>query len=359
MRNFTKEPEVIAAIISVVGTVVGTLLISIILGFLEGRIGLGPVVIIVAVLLLITILVLLFMFWGPRRAGLSVAAMVVIGSVIFLVGAMMGFIPEKITHSSPTKTIPAPTSPARAKATTSVAVEPTALPTDPPSATTTPAPTATNTLIVGEQFKDDFNNSAFDGRFNPALWSLQGVESVQMRQEGGVMTLATLSQDGWGAKEMFPLDPPSWTLEGFSRFQADLKLDGSRRGKGGLIKLQVIIPQARGDDWWIECQLKNSEPEHALYFCNYYSGGPWVWPDGYEYYTEMVKVPYDTWVTAWIEIEPQTARLSFYLDESLLGSHQVRDVDVFRTTDFYPLMGSWVEVGEDIAAAFDNVSIGP
>ncbi|GEM_PF-5225120 len=87
-EKFTKQPEIIAAIISVVGTIVGTLLISVLLGFLEGRVGLGPVVGVITFLLLLSIWVLLVFRWGLRLAGAAAAAMVVVGSVIFLLAVL-------------------------------------------------------------------------------------------------------------------------------------------------------------------------------------------------------------------------------------------------------------------------------
>jgi len=84
-RPLRKQPEIVAAIISVIGTIVGTLLMSLLLGFIEGRIGLGPVVGVIILLLLLSIWVLLAFRWGLRLAGTAAAVMVVVGSVIFLV----------------------------------------------------------------------------------------------------------------------------------------------------------------------------------------------------------------------------------------------------------------------------------
>lgn len=91
--RLTKQPEIIAAVISVIGTLVGTLLISVFLGFLEGRLGLGPVVAVITLLLVLCIWGLLAFRWGIRVAGAAAAAMVIVGSVIFLVVAAARVIP--------------------------------------------------------------------------------------------------------------------------------------------------------------------------------------------------------------------------------------------------------------------------
>lgn len=79
MKKLWDSPEVVAAIL----TVIGTLLVSIILGFLEGRIGFGSLVALFAFLLLAVLLYVLY-----RKAGRWIAlgagvAMVLIGFLVF------------------------------------------------------------------------------------------------------------------------------------------------------------------------------------------------------------------------------------------------------------------------------------
>ncbi len=107
--RFTKEPQIMAAIISVIGTIFGTLLISVLLGFLEGRIGLGPVVAVITFVLLLSIWVLLVLRWGLRLAGAAAAAMVVVGSVIFLIAAAVRSIPTGVPSATPVAVAPTAT----------------------------------------------------------------------------------------------------------------------------------------------------------------------------------------------------------------------------------------------------------
>jgi len=107
--RFTKQPEITAAIISVVGTLVGTLLIGVLLGFIEGRIGLGPVVAVITLLLVLSIWVLLTFRWGIRLAGAAAAAMVVVGSVLFLIVTALRLIPIGVPSATPVAVAPSPT----------------------------------------------------------------------------------------------------------------------------------------------------------------------------------------------------------------------------------------------------------
>ena len=79
MKKLLDAPEVVAAIF----TVIGTLLVSIILGFLEGRIGFGPLVFLFVIIVLGLLLYALYRRAGTKvTAGASVA-MVVIGFLVF------------------------------------------------------------------------------------------------------------------------------------------------------------------------------------------------------------------------------------------------------------------------------------
>lgn len=107
--KLTKQPEITAAIISVIGTLVGTLLIGVLLGFMEGRIGLGPVVGVITLLLLLSIWALLAFRWGIRLAGASAAAMVIVGSVLFLIATAARIMPFGAPSATPVALAPSPT----------------------------------------------------------------------------------------------------------------------------------------------------------------------------------------------------------------------------------------------------------
>lgn len=80
MKRSLYSPEVIAAII----TVVGTFLVSVILSYIEGQIGFAAVVATLAVLLLVLLLIFLYMRTGPRVTAGAAAVMLIAGFVVFL-----------------------------------------------------------------------------------------------------------------------------------------------------------------------------------------------------------------------------------------------------------------------------------
>lgn len=79
MKKLWTSPEVFAAII----TIAGTLLVSVILGFVEGRIGFGSIIALFAIFLVGALIFFLFRRGGARMAIGGGLAMVFIGFLVF------------------------------------------------------------------------------------------------------------------------------------------------------------------------------------------------------------------------------------------------------------------------------------
>jgi hypothetical protein len=81
MKKLLTSPEVVAAFIAVIGT----FLVGTILSFLEGRIGFGILVAVLAALLLLLLIYLLYKVVGPRKTAGAVVVMLMVGFLVFLV----------------------------------------------------------------------------------------------------------------------------------------------------------------------------------------------------------------------------------------------------------------------------------
>lgn len=164
---------------------------SVLLGFLEGRIGLGPVVFVITFLLLVSIWALLAFRWGIRLAGAAAAVMVVVGSVIFLAVAST----RMIGIGGPTRI--------------SIAATPTATPTPAPS----PTPTATPLPQMGLLYSDDFSDPS-------SGWEVASDEQGEV---------------GYSDGEYYVLvDKPNWTYWGTPfRIFTDFRLEVDARKVAG------------------------------------------------------------------------------------------------------------------------------
>lgn len=205
---------------------------------------------------------------------------------------------------------------------------------------------------------DDFNNSAFDGKYNTNLWEYDGTKHVELKQENGVLILKTTSNDEDGGN-ILVADSESWTFEELNSMEAKLKIDSSQRGKGSFVKIQASTTTAEKITYWIECQLDNRETSHTSYYCNYTAS---EWPSdnwSYEYQTEVIETQYDTWYVSRFEINPKTLEIQFFLDGKLIGSYIPKNTDIIRKKRFYPLIGSWTGADEDFLGYIDDVYIKP
>jgi photosystem II stability/assembly factor-like uncharacterized protein len=148
MKKLLDSPEVIAAIL----TIIGTFLVSIILGFLEGRIGFESLVALFAIVLLALLLYALYRRAGQKVTLGAAAAMVVIGFVVFFVYRSI----RERTSATPTAVVQA--SPTAAAATATGVVTPSPVqaaapaqlsPTPGPSATPPPTVPSAQTPAAG------------------------------------------------------------------------------------------------------------------------------------------------------------------------------------------------------------------
>ncbi|WP_448539589.1 PKD domain-containing protein [Roseiflexus sp.] len=205
---------------------------------------------------------------------------------------------------------------------------------------------------------DDFDNTAFDGFYNPLKWRFWGNENYfTARQQGGVLVITNTPSTPADVGLDLPLAVPlERTLRQVQRFQARMKLGSGTSGTGAKIQ---IMHDVNGSGWWAQCSLNayGSAPDFGCDIVNYtpgnYPAEYWVsWPG---------PLSFDTWYTARIEIDPNTARVCFYLDNNLLGCHVPSNAGDLKTyNDFVPRIGSWNgRAGATGVRYFDDVYITP
>lgn len=114
MRKMLSSPEVISAIV----TVLGTLLVGIILGVAEGKIGFASLLAVVAALALVLLVYLLYRRSGPKATALAGLVMLVVGFAGFT-------LLRPRTPGKPPSPTPEPTRPVAAVATNTAVPQPT------------------------------------------------------------------------------------------------------------------------------------------------------------------------------------------------------------------------------------------
>lgn len=205
---------------------------------------------------------------------------------------------------------------------------------------------------------DDFNDPAFDGFYNPLKWQFWGDGNYfSAQQQGGVMQITNTSSTPANTGLDLPLAMSlERTLRQVQRFQAKMKLSSGTSGTGAKIQ---IMKDENGSGWWAQCSLNayGSQPDFGCDIVNYTPGNYPAeygvgWPG---------PLAFDTWYTARIEIDPNTAQVCFYLDNNLLGCHVPNDAAALKAaTNLVPRIGSWNgQAGATGIRSFDDVYITP
>ena len=209
---------------------------------------------------------------------------------------------------------------------------------------------------------DDFNDVAFDGTYNPLKWRFWGdPQYFSARQQGGVMmitnTVSTPAETGLDLPLAMPLER---TLRQVQRFQARLKLSSDTRGTGAHIHISAPEGSINGHGWWTQCSLNAYGGYPPGFGCDIttYVGSTYTQEYGVGWPSPL---SFDTWYTARIEIDPNTAQVCFYLDNHQLGCHVPNDAGALKVaTNLVPRIGSWNgQAGATGVRSFDDVFITP
>jgi hypothetical protein len=185
--------------------------------------------------------------------------------------------------------------------------------------------------LVGRNFKDpyiydDFNDTAYDGSYNPAKWSFDGenMQVFQARQESGRMVFRSSASSAASSLNMrMQSNKRSWAQ--VQLFEARFAISSDRSGYMPGIRAYVNCDDVNGHGWGAACFLYGgANLEEPEFHC-------WIDSGTIEYIADGDAGPYDTWNTFRIEADPTTAEVRLYLNGSLVGSHVPNDAAALLT----------------------------
>ena len=205
---------------------------------------------------------------------------------------------------------------------------------------------------------DDFSDATYNAVLNPLKWSIAyGSPNFSAKQVNGTLVLSntanTPASTGVG---LHLTQPPQRSLRDLRRFQARLKMVNDHHGGWDALNMRITADGISGHGWWTECQMGGLGPQIECDVTTY-SGGNYPW----EYTTGSQYLSYDTWYTVTIDIDPNTALISFYLNGSLIGSHTPADASALMTaSNFVPLYQVWIGDANTYGTRYvDDVQIMP
>jgi tetratricopeptide (TPR) repeat protein len=234
---------------------------------------------------------------------------------------------------------------------TQTAQAPTATPN--PTRTPQPTPTPTPTMDADPTVYDNFNNSAFNGKYNTRLWSGGTAEELRVQQRNGFLEFSSSPSPTGEDRTLDPRRLEQLTLENFNFFESKLRLV-DHVGKLAFVKIQLFA-DLKQKGWWTQCRLNASQNESPYFVCDVYTmfGG-----NNQEYITKPIVVNYNTWYTVRIHIDPQTGGLDFYLDNQRVDTYMPKDAAELRNAGFTARLGVWQESNSSVLGQVDDVRIG-
>jgi hypothetical protein len=214
---------------------------------------------------------------------------------------------------------------------------------------------------------DNFDKPAYDGTFDPGLWSLHWTSEVKdifhAEQHDGAMVMWNSLPAAMGGGEFVTMQPLLRTLQQLQMYEARLKISSDR--VGGLSQVGLFIKtfdEINGRYWFTQCVLQASgDAQQATYACHVMTQDPGTGDSTLEHGTPAVTVPYDTWHTARIEVNPATAEFRYYLDGTPIDTYVPNDAPaLIAETNIRASLLAWNDYADAASTRYvDDVRIAP
>jgi hypothetical protein len=194
---------------------------------------------------------------------------------------------------------------------------------------------------------DNFNNSAFDGGVQTALWKAFVSPPGRIEQQNGVVVF-TLTPGAGKIASLFSAE--NLKSNQFNFVESKLLLSSEKTGRDGDIGFGLVTTLKNGQELIFLCLIYRQMPVQVG--CEVYGRG-----DQAEYLSDRKITNYDVWHTVRIEIDPEI-NTTFYIDGQQVGSYRPNDAEEIKGTVFTPRLEVWSPMQDGIKAQFDDVRIG-
>lgn len=206
---------------------------------------------------------------------------------------------------------------------------------------------------------DNFNNPAYDGSYNGALWSFSNPATFQARQENGVMVFTSSPAPGASGSDLVLRRPPLRTWQQVQFFEGKLKISSDRSGGWSSVQLVLSSSNVAGHGWFTQCYVGGRPTDaRARFGCEVAAQQNGVYV---REYSRSVWVDYDVWQRVRIEADPQSGGLRFYLNGELFDAYTPGDAaDLVTARNLRPAVGVWNGAGSAYSTRYaDDIMITP
>jgi ABC-type branched-subunit amino acid transport system substrate-binding protein/Tol biopolymer transport system component len=207
-------------------------------------------------------------------------------------------------------------------------------------------------MDVAPMVYDDFNNPANEGSYAQGLWELRA-DRDQVAQRDGVMVFMQQGKPREGAGlaaskyHEISLDRPIF-------FEARLML--SPDANAGNVNLELRTELSPDEEWYAQCLIDNPEGEAwAGCFNEAIRHGQ----GDVTYSSESIPVPFGSWHTLRMEVDPATMTFNYFVDGQFVGSHIPLDAERLRKARFTLSIGIYQHSAGALTSYMDDVRVGP
>jgi hypothetical protein len=277
--------------------------------------------------------------WLLAAGGLILLlALVVVGVMLFAAGDDEQSGETPLAAATENINVVQPTEPAPQQAEIEAA--------PPVEVSTTATPLSTTSLY------DNFDDPAFDGTWNAALWELDSDEPCEVAQQEGVISFKAPAQPEETSCALMINQPSPVSIEQLGVVEARLQIADDLSGEYVNQGIGIGTEDLPDGDWFAFCGLTAHPDEIEAYFeVANYGGRPS--PD----ISQGVPAAYDRWHTFRMEVKLDPLTLACFVDDTLIGSVAPADAPTLRQARFQRTLDSYREAGSTATTYADDVRL--
>jgi hypothetical protein len=202
--------------------------------------------------------------------------------------------------------------------------------------------------LINSASYDNFNDSIYDGRYDPKIWSATVSSPNSVRQQNGLMILSNEPDSGNEVTSLFAKRILG-TETGFY-VQTRMLLSGESAGEYAETGVGVTTSLSNGVVVRYGCVISRNNLMEV--WCEV-----WGRTSEAEYKTQRKVSYFDTWYTIRIEVAADTT-INFFIDGEKIGSYQPTDADLFANASNVFHMEIWSPSDDGVVGKYDDIKIG-
>lgn len=211
---------------------------------------------------------------------------------------------------------------------------------------------STDTPLPTNGLYDNFDDPAFDGAWNAALWEADSDEPCEVAQQEGAISFKVPSQPEEISCALRINQPGLVSAEQLGVVEARLKIAGDLSGEYVNQGIGIGTEDLPEGNWFAFCGLTAHPDEVEAYFevANY--GGRSA-PD----ISQGIPAAYDRWHTFRMEVRPDPLTFACFVDDALIGSLTPADAPALRQARFHRTLDTYREAGSTATTYADDVRL--